>query len=162
MTPGKAFEQDFKHSIGMGIYYQRIYDQAAGFGESDHTRFALKNPFDCIVYQYPLMLLLELKSFKGKSFAASRIKDHQAASLLLASKYQGIVPGYVLNFRDHETALFMHIGDLIKAFESVDKKSLNQSDCLLFGGVTIEAVKKRTRFSYNAQKMITDIKSKYL
>ena len=49
---GKKFEVDFKASIPADTYYLRLHDSSIGFDiENSTQRFALKSPFDCILYR---------------------------------------------------------------------------------------------------------------
>ena len=47
-NPGKKFEEDFKNSIPVDMYYWRIADSAMSWGEGENIRFTPKNPFDSI------------------------------------------------------------------------------------------------------------------
>ena len=132
MNPGKQFEENFKKSIPEDTYYLRLHDSSIGFDiENSTQRFALKSPFDCILYRKGKMYSLELKSIqKGAiSYAGSnpKIKEHQIKELIKASQY-GITAGFICNFRDTENTYFLPIDRFEFLRHESNKKSFNERD----------------------------------
>lgn len=77
MNEGKRFENNFKKSVPKDAYYLRLHDSSIGFDiENSTQRFALKSPFDCLLYRKGRMYCLELKTVKdgGISYAGSSPK----------------------------------------------------------------------------------------
>jgi recombination protein U len=160
---GKKFEEDFKNSIPSNIYYLRIKDQASGFGEQSNLRFSAKNPFDALMYCYPNLFLLELKSTKGTSFSFDgtnpMIKQHQIDELTAANKHKGIIPGFIFNMRKYKKTYFLHINDFNKLVQDLDKKSINQKDIVSAGAIEVFGEIKRVRYRYYIGEFITTVSS---
>lgn len=146
---GKRFEADFKNSIPADTYYLRLHDSSIGFDIKNSTqRFALKSPFDCILYRSGRMYCLELKSVeKGAiSYTGSnpKIKEHQIKELIKASEH-GITSGFILNFRKTEHAYFLPIAQFEFLRQTLDKKSFNEKD---LQGFVIEIPQRKLRVNY--------------
>lgn len=162
---GKRFEQDFAKSIPDYVLLYRLPDSAQSFGGSQTLRFSRKNPFDYLLWDSKKHLLyaLELKTVKGKSISFERssneskeIHYHQICGLNEWNKYDGIICGFVINFRELETTVFIDIDSFNNLTNNIDKKSFNYSDLVSSNipFVTIPQTKKRTRFSYDIEKIM--------
>lgn len=167
MNTGKVFEQEIRESIvrynkeneDRAVYYHRVKDPASSFGGgSQNTRFSMKNEYDLILYRYPIFYALELKSNGGTSFSFSRndktekskdIKNSQIQSLTEASKYKGIVSGFILNFRKYEETYFLEIDKFIKFISETEKKSINRDDVLSLTPIMIPQKIKKVKFNYD-------------
>lgn len=160
---GKIFEEDFKNSIPDDVYYLRIKDQASGFGQNNNLRFSARNPFDALMYCYPYLFLLELKSTKGTSFnfdgSSPMIKQHQIDELTKATQYKGIIPGFVFNMRKYKKTYFLHINDFNKLVQSLNKKSINQNDIVNAGAIEVIGKIKRVRYKYYIGEFIKNLRS---
>ena len=79
------------------------------------------------------------------------IHKHQIEGLLKCSTYPNVVSGFLLNFRlsDNELAYFMEINQFQKMCQSINKKSFNIMDLVLYGAKKIDGFKKRTRWYWN-------------
>src|SRR5690554_4732293 len=99
---GREFEAQFKESCPEDVFLYKIKDNP-NFG-NDKSSIASKNPFDFIMYSYPNLFLLEMKSTKGSGFSFDEkiIKRHQRDSLEQFSGYKGIEAGFIFNFRPRE------------------------------------------------------------
>lgn len=168
MNAGKIFETDFKNSVPKDCYYLRIKDPAQSFNQDTGSglRFSLANPFDCILFNKSTLFTLELKSTKGTSLTfwkegckgTFNVKKNQIDGLLESSKYEGIVSGLIINFRKTNHTYFIDINNFIKMIEKLEKKSFNEKDVIVNGAYLISQDKKRTRFSYDIESFIKDLK----
>lgn len=162
---GKVFEDDFKKSVPDYALIYRIPDSAQSFGGSTVLRFSLKNPFDYILWDSNKHILyaLELKSVANKSISFERNKDdkgvihfHQIKGLNQWNKYDGIICGFIIEFREIEKTVFIDISDFNKLMDSIPKKSFNISDLGKYGIPYIEIgrKKKKTRSSYDIDSFL--------
>jgi len=152
MNQGKQFEQDFKKSIPADTYYLRLHDSSIGFDiENSTQRFALKSPFDCILYRQGRLYCLELKStlFSAISHAGSNpiIKEHQVQELIKAAGY-GAIAGFILNFRKTEHTYFLPIAQFEFLRQTLKKKSINEKDLQDYA-VLIPQRKLRVNYRYD-------------
>ena len=168
-TVGKQFEQDLSASIPEGVYYQRLKDPAQSFGGGNgRTRFSPKNPYDCFMYVYPNLYTLELKSlvkaatFWRQSYAKSQaktaysIKRHQVEGLLEASKHEGVIAGFIFNFRDTNHTYFAEIGKFVNLTNHMNKMSVNEMDILSIG-ILIPQRQLRVNWRYDIQSLIDKV-----
>lgn len=158
MNEGKIFEKCFKDSIPKDVYFMRLKDVFAGFGNTNRQSFTSNNPCDSIMYSYPRLFLLEFKSSKGTSFSFSNkiIKEHQIEDLQKASTYKGVISGFIFNYRKYPVTYFVEINKFIKFKNECNKKSINKDDCEKIG-VLIEQRLKKVNYTYNIRKFIKDI-----
>lgn len=164
MNPGKNFENNFSKSIPDDIYYLRIKDSATSFSPNSKSRFTSNNPFDFLVFYDGILFPLELKSTKYKSFSIQiskeeknkEIKYHQIQSLKEANKYENIISGFILDFRENKT-YWIYIEDFLLFLKENNKKSINISDIEKYNGIEISKKKLRINYRYDIKKMIIDI-----
>ncbi len=162
---GKIFEEDFANSFrsNKGLFVLRLNDNSGawkGNGKSDNSngkvRFTPKNICDFIVYsnESNKLLLLELKSFKGKSCPFSNLKEHQIKGLYAEGKREGIESYMVLNFRDLKNETYAVKSEHIYEFyEKAERKSLSYEFCKEHG-VLIVGRLKRTRWEYDVESLL--------
>lgn len=82
------------------------------------------------------------------------IRKTQINGLLEASKHN-LVAGFIFNYRNKENdTFFMLIDDFIDMINEINKKSFNVKDLENYNAVRIECTKKRTRYTYNIEKLI--------
>lgn len=160
---GKIFEESVKQSIPHHILTIRLNDSPQAFKQSNLTRFTPKNPFDYICFdsKSKTLFCLELKSTSNKYMGFedihsdeeqnSMIHKHQILGLLKCSSYENVVAGFLLNFRlpENELTYFIEINDFKKMCDSINKKSFNIMDAVLYGAKKIQGNKKRTRWYWN-------------
>lgn len=166
---GKKFEQDIQNSCDYPILLKRLNDSAQSYNQSSGMRFTLKNPFDFYLHinrNYPLMCL-ELKSVGGKSISFEKTKEdkgvihyHQIQGLLEISKYEDILAGFIINFREIEETYFIEINEFCKMIGNLNKKSFNVDDLREYNYVFIPSQKKRTRYKYDMGSFIENFKFK--
>jgi len=165
---GKIFENAVKTSIPSYCLMIRIPDPPQSFAKASTTRFSRPNPCDYICYDSNngILYCLELKTTSSKSMGFESIYDndgksrmihkHQTLSLLEFSKFNGVVSGFLFNFRHFEgtsdyveTTWFMNVKDFQRMCDSIDKKSFNEIDAALYGAKRIDGTKKITRFGWD-------------
>ena len=67
---GKVFEKEFKESVPADCFLERYKDDTSGF-------YGVSNPADFRLYKFPVLILLELKTHKGKSLPLVKIRESQ-------------------------------------------------------------------------------------
>lgn len=156
---GKIFEDNIKKSIPDYAKYYRLHDSAQSFG-GGNLRFSSKNPFDFFIWDSlnKFLYTLELKSVKGKSISFERnlgdkgiIHYHQIYGLNEWNKYEGVISGFIIEFRDYETTIFINIKDFLKLIDNISKKSFNLNDLKEndINYIVIEQRKLRTNYRYD-------------
>jgi len=173
---GKKFEEDIQKSASnQNLFNFRVRDV-------DHTslkrgRAVPRNKYDLILFNKPYLFPMELKSTKSKSISYSesdpKIKEHQIEALTEDSKIDGVVAGFLFNFREPDNKVyFVHIDDFNyyrKAtkgeVEHNYKGKLNQQSIPLHIveqiGIEVKGVKKRTRFTYMIKSTLEELIKTY-
>lgn len=160
---GKVFEDSVKQSIPDHILLIRLNDSPQAFKQSNLTRFTPRNPFDYICFdtQTKTLFCLELKSTSNKYMSfedihcdkdqSGMIHKHQTLGLLKCAVYPNVVAGFLLNFRlpENELTYFIEVSQFQKMCESINKKSFNLMDLVLYGAKKISGFKKRTRWYWD-------------
>lgn len=167
---GKIFETDFSKSVPDYCFIHRLKDSAQSYNNSKVTSFTWNNECDFFIYDSKSHLLyaLELKSTKYKSInfeidendkSSKMIKLHQIKSLTDMSKYDGIVAGFIFNFRDEEHNMertyFQNIIDFNNMCKKINKQSCNEIDLLLNGAIKIDGTKKRVHYTWDLDKFLS-------
>lgn len=154
---GKIFEEDFADSFPDTVFIYRLRDtssswQGAGNGKS---RFTVKNICDFIAYSNisNTLLLLELKSFQGKSCPFSNLKPHQVKSLYIEGQKDGVKAYFILNFRDLEETYAIDAELIYQFWEKAERKSFSIDWCRE-NGTLIEQEIKVTHFKYKVDKLL--------
>lgn len=170
LNEGKKFERDIKNSIPIGCYYYRLKDPAQSFGTNENLRFSQKNPYDSILYSYPLFYAIELKTTGTNAFSfwkdglpekgSYNIKKHQIEGLKKASETKGVMAGLILNFRSTERTYYISIENFCKLTSGINKKSINENDIKSYA-LLVEQKKLRTSYKYDLEKLITHIERNY-
>lgn len=162
---GKIFEEQVIKSLPDYVLSYRLPDSAQSFGRNEKLRFSRKNPFDYLLWDSKKHILyaLEMKTVSGKSISFERTKEesreihhHQIEGLTQWNKYDGTVCGFVIEFREIETTVFISIDSFNKLICKVEKKSFNYND-LQDSGLTyliIPQRKKRTRYLYDIEVLL--------
>ena len=174
---GKKFENNFKSSVPEDVMYHRLHDAPQSWSQDRGTRFSWQNPCDALLFQDGLLLALELKTTKDKSYSVemekntnktAKIHYHQVEGLREFAKYKGIVPGFVLNYRIKEgtpeyteLTYFIHINDFDRMMGEINKKSFTILDLLKYSPIKIESTKKRTNFKYDIGSFLIELNKKY-
>lgn len=172
---GKIFENAIKESIPSHCLLIRLPDPPQSFAKSSTTRFSRPNPCDYICYDSNSGKLwcLELKTTASKSMSfenihtndkeSKMIHRHQTKGLLEFSKYNGVIAGFLFNFRHfegkpnyNELTYFMEVNDFQNMCDNIGKKSFNEIDIILNGAIKVSGVKKRTRFNWNIDSLMRE------
>lgn len=167
---GKIFEQCFQKSIPDNILVKRFNDNAASFGGSVNTRFSSTNECDYELFdpESRTLYFLELKSSLGSltfwrddfDKGTFQIKKNQILGLQKFNKYENVVCGLIVNFRNTESndTFFIYIDDFVNYTKELNKKSININDVKQMNPINIECIKKRTNYSYNIEDLIEKTK----
>lgn len=156
---GKKFENDIKSSIPNTCWIYRLRDNASSFAGGENTRFTSSNICDYILLddKTRTLVLIECKSTKNTSVTITMLRDSQIKGLQEASKHN-LVAGLLINFRNkNNDTFFLLIDEYLDMMESINKKSFNIKDLENIGAIRVENTKKRTRYSYNIQKLLEEI-----
>lgn len=162
---GKQLEKDWKDSCEQdGVYFERHRDSSNSWG-GGQAKFTAKNPYDSYMYKYPNLICVELKSTKGTSFSFNEkiIKKHQINSLLRASEHEGVIAGFIFNFRERETkkgikpntVYFVTIDSFVDFQNTSGKQSINEEDCKALGA-SISCKIKMVHYKYDINKFFID------
>lgn len=155
MNAGKLFEQDFIKSVPDTVFHYRFKDGTAGWGEGEATRFQATNICDFLLFDGRL-ILLELKSHKGKSIPFSCIRENQLKELSMADNFNGIIPGIVFNFRDVSKTYFVPIRHVYYYITHADRKSI-PLNWVQENGIEIRQELKRVRYRYYIAEFLQEI-----
>ena len=137
----------------------RLRDNASSFSGGNNTRFASSNICDYILFDdmTRTLYLIECKSTKGTSVPLSMIRNNQIEGLQEASKHN-LVAGILVNFRnENNDTFFILIDEFIDMMNSINKKSFNIKDLESIGATRVESTKKRTRYTYNIEKLVGEL-----
>lgn len=166
---GKVFEEQIKKSVPDYALLYRLPDAAQSFGGSNNLRFSRKNPFDFLLWDSKRHILyaLEMKTVSGKSISFERNKEenkaihhHQINGLNAWNRYDGIICGFIIEFREIETTVFIDIDSFNSLINKIPKKSFNIYDIINSGlpYFIISQHKKRTRYIYDIDNFLSQIK----
>ena len=154
MNAGKKFENDFKNSIDTNeIFLHRFKDGTTGTVNGQMVRFKNKNLCDFLLFKDGLLVLVELKSFLGKSMPFSNIKDtvdEQQTflyNLRLEAKKNNVKAYMILNFRDLSETYAIDIHNFDEFYKMTNKKSIGIVEARQLGKQLFQQ-KKRTSYRY--------------
>lgn len=166
MSIGKDFELQIKKSAPPYSLLYRLPDAAQSFG-GGNLRFSRKNPFDFLLWDSKTHTLyaLELKTVSGKSISFERNKDehglihwHQICGLYDWSCYDGIIAGFIIEFRAIEKTIFIKIDEFKKMMSFIPKKSftINDLEANSISYFVIPQHIARTKYTYDIDKLLTN------
>lgn len=174
-NPGKEFEEQLRISANeQGIYFYRIKDVPTIMLKANSK--VSQNDFDSFIYKKPNLFPIELKSTANKSisFQEKIIKKHQIEALEDAAKYDGIIAGFIFNFREYDNfTVFVHIKDFLeikyisenKLSEHRFESKLNESsiglDICKEVGIEVRNVKKKIKYRYYIDQLLDSLIEKY-
>lgn len=169
MNEGKKFEAQFRKSIPSYCLVHRLKDSAQSYNNNSNTLFSWENQCDFFIFDTKnrIFYTLELKSTKYKTLnfqtdkndkSQKMIKYHQIESLRDFSEYSYVVSGFVFNFRDEEHNMertyFQSIVDFNSMIKSINKKSFNEIDLIMYHAIKIDGEKKRVNYKWNVEKLL--------
>lgn len=184
-SEGDNFQDQFFASCkSLGVFCERVKDQYI----PHNVRLLLtkhkihlpttKNKYDFYLYSKPNLYTLEFKSINAKSISVTDpkiIKPHQIEALDGADKSDGVIPGFIFNFRGTEEneTYFVHIKDFLEykniavngisnhTYKSkVNKSSIPVGICAEIG-IRINNFKKRTKYHYHVKEFIKEAEKRY-
>ncbi|WP_071125363.1 Holliday junction resolvase RecU [Leptotrichia massiliensis] len=137
---GKKFEEDFKNSVNTDeIFLQRLKDGTTGTVNGQMVRFKNKNLCDFLLFKDGLLVLVELKSFLGKSMPFSNIKDtvdEQQTflyNLRLEARKNNVKAYMILNFRELNETYAIDIHNFDEFYKMTNKKSISINEVRQIG-----------------------------
>lgn len=162
---GKVFEKDFKNSVPKEIYIERLKDSTQSFYKNEKVKFTPTNPYDFFIFKFPRLYCFELKSTIGKSMSfwtngdenKKMIKKHQIEGLTKASQFDGIVAGFILNWRENNNTYFLNIKDFNRFVKESEKKTLNENDIIQYNGVLLKQNLLVTHYRYDVYDLLSRI-----
>lgn len=161
INAGKKFENDFKNSVNTDeIFLHRFKDGTAGTVNGQMIRFKNKNLCDFLLFKDGLLVLVELKSFLGKSMPFSNIKDtvdEQQTflyNLRLEAKKNNVKAYMILNFRDLLETYAIDIHNFDEFYKMTNKKSINIDEVRQLGK-QLSQKKKRTSYRYEIDDLFS-------
>ena len=157
---GKVFEENWKKSVPNNVFYYRFKDSNNNWARNEQIRFAPSNIADCILFNGISLILVELKSHKGKSIPlncimGNKTKIKQIQDLYEAEKYDGVHSQLVVFFSDVERCFVLDIEDFLFFMQDNDRKSipLEYFETL---GKEIRVEKKRSTYRFKIMDWLGD------
>ena len=173
---GKEFEKRWKESCQrQDVFCLRLNDSDLSWNPSikNKTGFTPKNKADFICFQKGNLFPLELKSTCYNSISIQReekeatkmIKLHQIKSLVEFNHFNGVFPGFLLNFREEddnhnivdEITYWLSIDNFSNFYCDSTKSSINKLDVINYNGIIVESKKLRKNFTYNPKGLFDKI-----
>jgi penicillin-binding protein-related factor A (putative recombinase) len=173
---GKIFESEIEQSCeDQKVFYFRVRD--VHIPPNLRTRIRVpKNKYDSLLFYKNHLFALEFKATdKAKSFPLKEhvIKQHQIDNLKAAKKYDGVISGFIFNFRDtNNETYFVEIDDFI-TYTKVAKKELENTyqskaneKSIPIGiireiGVPVEHVKKKVYYRFYINILLDELIKRY-
>ena len=161
INAGKKFENDFKNSVDTDkIFLHRFKDGTTGTVNGQMIRFKNKNLCDFVLFKDGQLVLVELKSFLGKSISFSNIKstvDEQQTflyNLRLEAKKNNVKAYMILNFRDLSETYAIDIHNFDEFYKMTSKKSISIDEVRQLGKQLFQQ-KKRTNYRYEINSLFS-------
>ena len=159
-NPGKKFEEDFSNSVNREeIFLHRLKDGSTSTGADEKMiRLKNKNLCDFILFKDGQLVLVELKSFLGKSMSFSNIKstvDEQQTflyNLRLEAKKNNVKAYMILNFRELNETYAIDINNFDEFYKFTGKKSIDITEARQLGKQLWQK-KSRTRYRYGIEDL---------
>ncbi|MFA1509863.1 Holliday junction resolvase RecU [Priestia aryabhattai] len=171
---GKKFEETLKkNSLEQNTFFYRIKDVPQMMLKQGSR--VSQNYYDSFAFRNGHLFALELKSTKQKSisFSPKIIKPHQIKYLKEASDYEGVIAGFLLQFRENDNkTYFVHISDFIKYkntaegklentyINKVNKSSIPIAICEEIGTELIN-IKLDVNYRYYIRNLLDELIKKY-
>lgn len=157
---GKIFEDSVQRSMPDYVLMYRLPDSAQSFEKNKKLRFSRKNPFDYLLWDSNRHVLyaLEMKTVAGNSISFERAKNekrnihyHQIEGLNKWNAYDGIICGFIIEFRKSETTVFLNIDEFNRLMTLISKFSFTIEDLEKHNikHQIIPQEKLRTRYKYD-------------
>lgn len=134
---GKQFEQKFAQDMRSvpGVSIDRIYDVTYGYK-------SISNVSDFVVYKYPEIFYMEVKSIHGNTFPLTNLTQYEKLKAKMGIK--GVRAGVTIWYVDHSRVIYVPIGTIKRMREeglkSVNIRTIDDTD---YEFINIPSVKKR-------------------
>ncbi len=159
-NPGKKFENDFQNSVNRDeIFLYRLKDGATRTGANgEMIRLKNKNLCDFILFKGDKLVLVELKSFLGKSMSFTNIKstvDEQQTfiyNLRKETEKENVKSYLILNFRDLNETYAIDINNFDEFYKLTNRKSISIDEVRQLG-IQLFQQKKRTSYRYRLDEL---------
>lgn len=132
------------------MYVHRIVDQMT-------FKVGSWNIADFIVYKYPTMYFIELKTCQGASLPRQNISDHQLSGMFQAVSKKGIKAYVICWFYDKDVCRAFPIEYLHRIFFKEKKKSVRYDD---EKGILISGTKLRSYFVWHWEDLFNGNKQR--
>lgn len=168
---GKSFETDIQNSCKkQGVFFFRVRD--VNLPPDVRRRVKLpKNKYDSLIYYNGYLLPMELKSTDKKSISLDEkvIKQHQIDNLYADSKFEGVLPGFIFNFRNednrtyfvdiHSFINYKHIAEnqLKHTYKSKVNRASIPIDICREIGTEVLSIKKRVNHQYFVKQLVDEL-----
>lgn len=160
INPGKKFENDFQKSVNRDeIFLHRLKDGATRTGANgEMIRLKTKNLCDFILFKGNKLVLVELKSFLGKSMSFTNIKstvEEQQKfiyNLREEVKKENVKAYFILNFRDLNETYAIDIKNFDEFYKFTNKRSISIDEVRQLG-IQLFQQKKRTTYRYKIDEL---------
>ena len=139
---GKKFETQFKKDWLKipNISIDRLYDTMNGYK-------SISQVCDYIVYHYPNIFYLEVKTHKGNTFPFANLTQYD--KLIEKSGIKGVRSGVVLWLYEHDAIMYVPVSEIKKmkkdGLKSINIKMYNDDNCK-YKIIKIPSEKKRVYF----------------
>ena len=134
---GKQFEKKFASDVIKvpGVSVDRILDVTYGYK-------SISNVSDFIVYKYPEIFYMEIKSIHGNTFPLTNLTQYE--KLLRKKGIKGVNAGVTIWFIDHQRVVYVPI-TTFERLKDEGAKSLNirTLDLSEYGVIEVPSIKKR-------------------
>ena len=137
LSYGKSFELKVREDLSKidGISVDRLYDQTGKY-------FGVRNISDLVVYKFPFMVFMEVKSHKGNTFPIENLTQYDR--LISKKGIKGVKAGAVIWYVDKDAVLWVPIESFermkLDGLKSVNVVTTDRDKYNIF---TIPSIKKR-------------------
>ena len=111
---------------------------------------------DVLGPEWTSFIQTSLDTMTGVDEPTKEIKYHQIIALSNANEFDGIISGFIFDFRNDGT-YWMHIKDFLNFLENSSKKSINIEDVKTYNGFEIQRKKMITNYKYDIRDMLVHI-----
>lgn len=157
---GKKFEEDIKNSIPDYAWIYRLKDGSANIGttstnKNSKVRFQCHNISDFLLMGETYLIVLELKSHKGKSIPFNCIRNTQITEMEKIH-HKKIKCYFFFNFSDISETYAIESHKIAEYMKMSNRKSFSYDWCME-NGIKVIAKKKRTRYKYDLDSFLKKI-----
>lgn len=138
LNTGKRFEADWRDSVPRSVWYYRLRDSPGNFygGAQEGVRFTADNICDCVLFKYPMLCLVELKTIDQKSIPLTKIfgdwkkekgvykKEKHIREMAAAAQHDGISAVVVIEFRPIRRTFAVSAADVLAFLAAGERKSI--------------------------------------